>query len=681
MKGKNFRRLFQICVVVFLLSVAVCHVYAAEAKYHAKRFNVVFVIDASGSMKDTDPYNWRFDAINLFLGLSANEGNNIGAIIFNDGIVDEIAMEELSGNSEKTAFSDNLRAEPVSGNTNIGTALLEAVKMMDKYGNRELPSAIILLTDGNTDLGSADEYQQAEEDKNQAIEAAATNHYSVYSVCLNKDGSADTSEMKELSEDSERTYEEVRKAEDLKGVFMKFYNMIYGTETITLLDTAIPESGDCEEEFDVPLFGVEEVNIIISTLDSQTQYEIKPPQREALTAEELSETKISAGTFSVIKIIDPDPGVWKIIVRGIPGDNIKITMVYNSDYQVRLENEGETLNKDLGEIINLEACLSIGDEQISDAQVYQEYPAVLLVSVDGEPQRVDMNAQADEYTAEYKLEDYGTYVFQVSMPIEGMSQISQELTVQVENHAPQAAQEEVDWNIRKWSFGEKTYIYDLTTLVTDQEDDVLAYDKVGESGTEDMPLQATITPDGELRLTGETNSGSILKRAVTERCSVTVRATDSQKEYCEITVNVSLVAMNLLLGRILVCIVVGGALLALILFWRSRHRKFNGEITIAAFDNLKGIYGRSKTIAPSRGKIVLSDFIQDDCGIVLRKTWIQATGKDYIYLKSSKKYYSLYEKQSKKIRLDDSIEVVISNNEELNSGIRVTYHYNGSRTV
>ena len=57
----------------------------AEENTSANRFNVVFVIDASGSMNNTDSAKWRFEAMDLFLGLATDEGNRIGAVVFNDG--------------------------------------------------------------------------------------------------------------------------------------------------------------------------------------------------------------------------------------------------------------------------------------------------------------------------------------------------------------------------------------------------------------------------------------------------------------------------------------------------------------------------------------------------------------------------------------------------------------------
>ena len=58
------------------------------------RSNVVFVTDESGSMKQTDPANNRYEAIRLFLGEMADEGNYVGSVSFGEGLADSIDIRQ-----------------------------------------------------------------------------------------------------------------------------------------------------------------------------------------------------------------------------------------------------------------------------------------------------------------------------------------------------------------------------------------------------------------------------------------------------------------------------------------------------------------------------------------------------------------------------------------------------------
>jgi len=654
--------------------------YASAIRHHAQRYNIVFVMDSSGSMgnensqKGSDRQKRRFDAVELFLGLATDSGNYIGAVVFNNEILHENEMKELVGNQDKMAFTSELRDVPVGGNTNIGTALLKAVAILDEGANRNLPSAIILLTDGNTELDES-EMEKAEKDKEEALEAAQKNHYPVYSICLNEDFSANRKEMQEISQRTQGVFQEIHEANDLKKVFSQFYDMIYGTEMVEIVNAEIPQSGLLESEFQIPEFGVEEVNIIISTLNYETDVKIVQPDGVILTEEAIKQSKISAGTFSVIKIVEPMAGEWKISMFGVPGDSIEVKMLYNADYQICLEQEGETLEQNLRDCLSLKAYLVDGGERFKNAKSYRSHDAVLLSEHNGKVEELLMEALDDGYAAEYKLEDYGTYVFRVSMPINGMEEISQDLTVHVKNNPPVADESLCHWDIKEWSFVKNTYTKDLTDMVSDKENDTLRYKII--NYTKDSGLQLDITPDGCMTLNTETEADGIFTGKFKRKMTVTVRATDSQEDSCEFVVDISFTALNILFARILAGVLLAAGICAVFLFIRSRRRRFNGEITVSAFDEQTS--GRSRTIEPKRGIVKLSDYILDYADIPLSQVRLKATGKSYIYVISSKGYYNAYEdKRRKKIQLYDGEETVLSDYEDLHSGIKIIYHYKGN---
>ena len=47
----------------------------------ANHFNVMLVVDATGSMRHSDPTGLRYDSLRLFLGLLTEKGNNVGAVV------------------------------------------------------------------------------------------------------------------------------------------------------------------------------------------------------------------------------------------------------------------------------------------------------------------------------------------------------------------------------------------------------------------------------------------------------------------------------------------------------------------------------------------------------------------------------------------------------------------------
>lgn len=126
---------------------------AAAEENKANKYNVVFVVDESGSMLTTDKNQLRYDSLDLFLGLMSQQGNYAGTVSFDDKILHSEKLTAVNGSEGKSALSAVIRENTAKqGDTDIGGALECAVNMLDEDADVDLPSAIILLTDGNTDL-------------------------------------------------------------------------------------------------------------------------------------------------------------------------------------------------------------------------------------------------------------------------------------------------------------------------------------------------------------------------------------------------------------------------------------------------------------------------------------------------------------------------------------------------
>lgn len=206
-------------VVAFSFSITMA-AFGAQAET-AKKFNVVFALDASSSMNSTDPNGWRFDAIEQFLSLLSMEGNYAGAVTFNGDIVQEEAVSEITSNEDKDGLADVLKKTTPDGYTNIGAALVKANELL-KSGDSNLPSIIILLSDGNTDMASTSKYEASMKSQKDAIETSVKNGTEIYCVGLNANGKVKATELKNLSQKTGGKTKIVSKASDL-SLFLKTF--------------------------------------------------------------------------------------------------------------------------------------------------------------------------------------------------------------------------------------------------------------------------------------------------------------------------------------------------------------------------------------------------------------------------------------------------------------------------
>jgi len=167
--NKLLLNVLKIVLAVMLLTMTVLSHLTAIAEdgishSESERFNVVLVIDGSGSLvgesRPTDPNGYRYRAAEIFLNTLETEGHNVGAIVFNgfnngDFLYSTEGVHALNGREEKKALILEIEEVGAKGQTDIGRALECAVDWLVDIKNKNgLKSIVLLLTDGMTDLGS-----------------------------------------------------------------------------------------------------------------------------------------------------------------------------------------------------------------------------------------------------------------------------------------------------------------------------------------------------------------------------------------------------------------------------------------------------------------------------------------------------------------------------------------------
>ena len=665
MKKKNF--LLTICTLLLTLLMGTVSVIAAETDNETvNRFNVVFVVDGSGSMKDTDVEGWRYEAIDQFLGLLTNSGNKAGFVVFDDDIIQKSDIEKISGVKDKKKISKNLRNSQIRNDTNIGKALELATSMLQDGGDKNLKSAIILLSDGNTDLPNDKDGKQlaaSKVSKQNAINTARDNGYPVYSVCLNANNKANLAELQDISNATGGDSMEVTKAQDLQAVFQKFYNLIYGTGTVSLWDSPVPETGSLDIPFEVPQVGVEEVNIIINNGEKLSNITVFQPSGIAFSNDEINKMKMDGDTFTIIKIAHPDAGEWKLTAKGIPGDKIKIDMIFNASIELNLKTADGKTEYIPGDKIQLVTELISNGEVVSDQKIYKQYPALLYIQKgeDEEIQEIPMKVSDAAYTADLEADVLGTYKVWVEVNVESTSGRSKKMEINVGNQSPVATEEIIKKKVVKFPIGRKVQKISLDELAEDPEGTALTY-KISYN-----PYASDVAyiEGKELCLNKKDISKGEIKLLVSDLYGAS----------CEIMVKITIVDMVKYLMIAVIAIICFIILLLLIKKIRTENLRFNGDITVTAFDYDDGGEQLPETNTPAKGKSQLRLYIDDGCGIQIKGSFFAATGKDYILFKSAKGYYSSSDtaKRNKSIRIDRDYEVVISNNEDLNSGIKVVF--------
>lgn len=664
--GKNRRVLRTLCLALsIVLSILQAGLFfdTARAAQNAanNRFNVVIVSDASGSMLSTDPEGLRFEAINQFINLLAEQGNLLGAVSFADNINATEELTKVDSAESKQKIADTLKNTPAKGDTNIGEALQKAVTMLDEAGDKDLPSIILFLSDGNTDLKDKKDMENSLNMKADAIQAAREKDIAIYSVCLNANKKADVSEMEQISQATGGEFREVGSASDLQEVFNSFYNLIYGTSTTQLLDEAFDESGVLETKFNVPGLGVEEINIIIYGKVSEVELFDAQGQKKDVSPMEYN-------TFTMIKSTDVSAGEWKLITKGTAGNHIKINMVYNTNLEVELKTQalGKVTNPKDG--VKFEAYLSSGEIK-ADSSNIGGYEAELIVSdaYGKELDKFPMTVVDDHFELSQNLSN-GVYFVKAHVSGNSLDKTSESLgPIEVSdkalteeeknNTAPVPVTDKIKKTVYIIPFKDNTVSFDLKGLAKDKEDKKLHYMVASSSFIEGKDY--SLGDDMVLKLYHYSLS----------RGDFDIKATDSKGLSC----NISIVVKSINVGVVtaIVVLIIGLIVLAVMGYFAYRlwGTPFGGPITVTSD---KGGERREQTVTKKTGRLPLSRFRVSNIGFDIKKTYFEASGKPYIYMCSSKEFYC-NGKLTKRARISNNIAVIVKPNKDSSDSITVLY--------
>lgn len=637
--------------------------FANEKQTTVNRYNVVFVIDASASMKYSDKNNNRFEATDLFLGMLANDGNYVGTVIFN-GNIKATDITKVSGNGAKKTISNAIRNNKLAADTDIGGALLRATTMLNEKANKNLPSIIILLSDGNTDFDEQKQIDKSKQDKETALEKARDNGYSIYTVSLNSNGKADAKELKSIANATkDGMFEEVINAKDLKDVFDKYYTKIYGTESSKLVDTTVDKSGKITKKFTVSDVGVEEVNIAV--FGEIENCNVIDPSGKIYSDAEMQDITFSAKSFKIIKLVNPQKGDWTVKTKAKPGTKITVVKTYNVNLNVKATVENESKSYKQNSPIKIYAKLFEDKSEVTDLARYNGFKAVLTVKdYDSNVvyEQTVNTATQNGFEFEFTPTKLNTYYANITVEGSDVFANANEITLNVGNTAPTVSQDTIKKHINIYPFLIKTNsTIDLTSVAKDNEDKDLQYKVVSSTwNNKDYTLE-----NGQLTI----NSFKDVSKG-----SFEVQAIDSQGAYVPFNVkitstNIGVLAMIL----IIVSIVLAVAIILLVLNYK-RLLTFMGDVTVSSVKDYS-----SDKVQKNRGQIKLSSF-NVNIGGLDSNSYFQASGKNYITYVSKKPFYTnMSPKKEKKIQIKSQQDVYIYSDAEQQNGIEVRFDsYNDS---
>ena len=509
MRGRPKKLLALVLAVFLMAAIFPLSAYADEdQESQAKRWNIMLVVDGSGSLFATDANKLRYDAIAAFLDIIQSDGNNVGAIVFSAnptaydsdeamrrGIMLDTGLIPLdksapTGGDAKAYLVNAIRTAGVSvsrdGATDIGTALLVAQEHLSSMNNGN-DSAIFLFTDGETDLNTDATRRKSGEN----LKTATSNMYDqgikLCGVFLNKDGKSQSKEVRSIvcqangiSDSSLNLgdmYVEITDAASCADSTDKFMSM---------LGFSIPEGGpgfviydSADMSFRIPGVGVEEANIRLRTVDgvalpAGVDVTITAPDGTVYSGASAAAICSTGKTYRVYKISNPMSGTWQIHIEVPEGNQVGIsyTPVFSIYIGAKMNIEPAADKLHVNMSANVSGVLTRGDTEITDANAYKEYKCVFTLTDVSSGEKTEHEIQMNgngKFIDSIPLDTYGIFDAQIRFECDDVSAVSDIQTLDLTNRAPNGPSY-LDAKVKYGLFQKKIYEIDLSDEFVDPED-------------------------------------------------------------------------------------------------------------------------------------------------------------------------------------------------------------------
>lgn len=409
-------------IIFSLLMMLCCMPSILLAATDDNQLDAVLVIDASGSMQETDPNKLGLEGVKLFVDMMGATGNQVGIVTYGSSVNAVYPMTEVESQQDKEhikAFVDSLTRD--LDYTDITAGLGKAIEMENQrdtsLGNNPL---IIIFTDGNNAVGgvAGRDNQKINADLAVMLSEAQAAGYPIYTIGLNDNGKLNENYLKNISEQTGALAFATKDPNELPDILTQIFAAHSNLKVQSL--TTIQGTGDFEEvSIEIPNNNVLEANIS-ATASGDIDFKLVDPNGNSKDIPSSDVTLHESQSYHLLKVLQPIEGEWKLYVKGMAGDQINIDLIYNYDIEVTMA----PLSSDVfsvGDTLETEAYLSIQGSPIDDDSIYQSATATLVVTNTdtGVETKESMSLEGQKFKANYKLQEEGN--FEVSILVEDTS--------------------------------------------------------------------------------------------------------------------------------------------------------------------------------------------------------------------------------------------------------------------
>jgi|GEM_PF-3434222 len=384
-----------------------------------ENYDIVFVLDDSGSMKKTDPDKLVLQSVKSFLDQRPDNGDQLGVVTYSLDAENSYNLHEMRNEADRAEIKDFVDTHIFRKGkyTNIGAGIQGAVDQINTSGENSHKKAIILISDGQNDVkGSGVSADEASQMLTDALSAANEAGYPVYAIGINPKTDEYEQTINDISSTTGGVSYFPKSVEEMNSVMNSILNELAGSE-------ASGEDGTVVDLSDQPVQitqtldeNVFEADIKIEHQGDLTYTIYKPDGTAAVDGTDYK--VVTDSGYTIMKLIQPEAGDWVLEIASSLEEKARFdTLIYYYNLEVRFD-EGLADSAEVGETVSISAKLYYADDSsvIDNLTDYSDVSASIVI--DGSETR-DMTISADGMSIDTSFDTPGEYSIAIVMNISG----------------------------------------------------------------------------------------------------------------------------------------------------------------------------------------------------------------------------------------------------------------------
>jgi Mg-chelatase subunit ChlD len=271
--------------------------------------DIILLIDSSGSMKHTDPGDYRKNAAKLFISL-LNKNDRIGVIGFGKSATLLKPLTQNSGQNRQSLFNavDKITSKELY--TNITGAVLQGLKELEMSHRRN--RIMIMMSDGRIDLDSREKDEASQSILMGILPELARKQIPLYTIAFTQE--SDRALLENIAKATGGQFRFAGEDKDVHVIFASIFEKIKSPDAVPF----VGESFAIDRE-------IREATVLVTKKPGTALYLIDPLSKKHMaTTHDAHIAWFASSVFDMITIQDPAVGIWKLKLSTNEGNRVYV---------------------------------------------------------------------------------------------------------------------------------------------------------------------------------------------------------------------------------------------------------------------------------------------------------------------------------------------------------------------